>query len=213
MKFDDVVIIWINELKNIKRHIHITELLHTYFPKNKNIHVNAIYENPKHNGVSMAHMIAILKGIKTKQPFIILEDDVNIDASLLDILLFENEIKKLDKLCDTVYIGLSNWGGGYEQKGENDKLLEKGALIEDINNNYFIKIKNMYGAHAILYISIEYAIETIKYCITAICKNTPHDILTAKLMKKYNVLGLRKPWFYQDSNFNGQEKHTKITII
>ena len=185
--------------------------LETYFPNNKKIHVDAIMETPKHNGVSMAHMVAILKGINTKQSFLILEDDVSVDAEMLDFLKLENELQKMNPKCDTLYMGLSSWGGRKENP-ENKIELEKGTVLEDINNPYFVKLHSMYSAHAILYINHDYAIETTKLCIMAISLNRPHDIYLHKLFKKYNVLGIRSPWFYQDEQYNGQEKYTRINV-
>ena len=211
MKVSEIVIIWINNINNKKRYDHMVSQLEKYFPNNKKIHVNAIMENPKHNGVSMAHMVAILKGINTKRPFLILEDDVSVDAEMLDFLKLENELQKMNPKCDILYVGLSSWGGKIENL-KNQIKLEKGTVFEDIDNPYFVKLHSMYSAHAILYINPEYAIETTKLCIIAICINKPHDIDIYKLFKKYNVLGIRSPWFYQDKEYNGQERHTRITI-
>jgi hypothetical protein len=211
MNVSEIVIIWINNKQNIKRYDHMVSQLEKYFPNNKKIHVDAILETPKHNGVSMAHMISILKGINTKKPFLILEDDVSIDAERLNFLKLENELQKLNTTYDALYMGLSSWGG---RKGDPDNKieLEKGAVFENINNPYFVRLHSMYSAHAILYINPEYAIETTKLCITAIFLNRPHDIYLYKLFKKYNVIGLRSPWFYQDIHYNGQEKYTRINV-
>lgn len=211
MKVSDIVIIWINNINNRKRYDHMNIQLDTHFPNNKKIRIEAIMETPKYNGVSMSHMIAILKGINTKQPFIILEDDVSIDRERLDFLKLENELQKMNPKCDTLYMGLSSWGG---RKGNSEKKieLEKGAVFEEIDHPYFVKLNSMYSAHAILYINRDYAIETTKLCIMAICLNKPHDITLENLYKKYNVLGIRRPWFYQDVEYNGQEKHTRIQI-
>ena len=213
MKVSEIVIIWINNINNKKRYDHMVSQLETYFPNNKKIHVDAIMENPKHNGVSMAHMVAILKGINTKQPFLILEDDVSVDAEMLDFLKLENELQKMNPKCDTLYMGLSSWGSRKENPNIENKIeLEKGTVLEDINNPYFVKLHSMYSAHAILYINRDYAIETTKLCIMAISLNRPHDIYLHKLFKKYNVLGIRSPWFYQDEQYNGQEKYTRINV-
>ena len=211
MKVSDIIIIWINNINDKKRYDHMNIQLDTYFPTNKKIRVEAIMETPKYNGVSMSQMIAILKGINTKQPFIILEDDVSVDTETLDFLMLENELQNLNQNCDTLYMGLSSWGG---RKGNPEKKIEfeKGAVFEDIDHPYFVKLHSMYSAHAILYINHDYAIETIKICILAICRNKPHDIYLQHLYKKYNVLGIRWPWFYQDSEYNGQEKHTRIQV-
>jgi hypothetical protein len=211
MKVEEIVIIWINDVKNKTRYDHMVSQLETHFPRNKKIHVDAIFESPKYNGVSMAHMVAILKGINSRKPFLVLEDDVSIAAERVDFLKLEKEIQKIDPKCDTLYMGLSSWGG---RKGspENKIELEKGAVFEDINNPYFVKLHSMYSAHAILYINPAYAIETTKLCITAIFMNKPHDIYLYKLFKKYNVLGIRSPWFYQDLKYHGQEKYTRIHV-
>ena len=62
-----IVIIWINDINNRKRYDHMNTQLDTHFPNNRKIRVEAIMETPKYNGISMAHMISILKGIKTKK--------------------------------------------------------------------------------------------------------------------------------------------------
>lgn len=211
MKVEDIVIIWINDIKNKTRYDHMVSQLETHFHCNKKIHVDAIFEAPKYNGVSMAHMVAVLKGINHRKPFLVLEDDISIEAERVDFLKLEKELQKLEMTCDTLYMGLSSWGG---RKGspENKIELEKGAIFEDINNPYFVKLHSMYSAHAILYINPAYAIETTKYCIMAIHQNKPHDIYLQNLYKKYNVLGIRSPWFYQDVKYNGQEKHTRINV-
>ena len=64
--------------------------------------------------------------------------------------------------------------------------------IEDMDD-YFFRIRDMYGAHAILYISKSYMIETLKYCIMAVTENKPHDIYLHKLQKKFIVLGQKYP--------------------
>ncbi len=211
MKVEDIVIIWINDKQNKPRYDHMISQLEIYFPHNKKIHVDAIFETPKYNGVSIAHMVAILKGINKKKPFLVLEDDISIDAERVDFLKLQKEFQKLETTCDTLYMGLSSWGG---RKGnpENKIELEKGAVFENINNPYFVKLHSMYSAHAILYINQTYAIETTKLCITAIYMNKPHDIYLYKLFKKYNVIGIRSPWFYQDKEYNGQEKYTRIHV-
>jgi len=211
MKVSEIVIIWINDTQNKKRYDHMVSELEMYFPENKKIHIDAIFEAPKYNGVTMAQMVAILKGINSRKPFLVLEDDVSVDAEQLDFLKLEKELQKMNPKCDALYMGLSSWGG---RKGNPEKKIEfeKGAVFEDINHPYFVKLHSMYSAHAILYINQNYAIETTKLCIMAICMNKPHDIYLQTIYKKYNVLGIRSPWFYQDVKYNGQEKYTRITV-
>ena len=89
MKVEDIVIIWINDIKNKTRYDHMVSQLETHFHCNKKIHVDAIFEAPKYNGVSMAHMVAVLKGINHRKPFLVLEDDISIEAERVDFLKLE----------------------------------------------------------------------------------------------------------------------------
>ncbi len=200
-------------------------LLDKYFPNNKQHHVEAVMHSPKYQGVTMAHTVALLKGISTKRPFIILEDDVTIDAELLDTKRFENEINKMEEKPRVVYMGLSTWGTRQKRhkeifKGKTENVLEwndkiffnMGAKGENIKNDYFIKVDDMYGAHSILYLSREYAIKTLKYCIMAVELNKPHDIYLPKLMRKNMVIGMREPCFYQLAKIGGQERATKLNL-
>lgn len=224
-KFDDVEIFWINCSSNLKRFEHMKSLLEKYFPNNKQHHVEAVMHSPKYQGVTMAHTVALLKGISTKRPFIILEDDVTIDAELLDTKRFENEINKMEEKPRVVYMGLSTWGTRQKRhkeifKGKTENVLEwndkiffnMGAKGENIKNDYFIKVDDMYGAHSILYLSREYAIKTLKYCIMAVELNKPHDIYLPKLMRKNMVIGMREPCFYQLAKIGGQERATKLNL-
>jgi hypothetical protein len=94
---------------------------------------------------------------------------------------------------------------------DNKVFMKKGARGEDIDD-YFFRIRDMYGAHAILYISKSYMIETLKYCIMAMTENKPHDIYLHKLQNKFIVLGQKYPWFYQYGKLGGQENGTDVNF-
>jgi hypothetical protein len=134
---------------------------------------------------------------------------------------------KFMKTPDAIYLGLSYWGNmkmirkkllaECMEKDEkvisiNDKIfMRKGARGEDWDENFF-RIRDMFGAHAILYISKQYMVETLKMCIMAVSMNKPHDIYLPKLQKKYLVLGQKYPWFYQLGRLGGQERGTNINF-
>jgi hypothetical protein len=85
--------------------------------------------------------------------------------------------------------------------------------IESYNDN-LVRIKGITGGHAILYISREY-IRTFIDKMTDISKHIvdlPHDLLFSTLHPSFNVLGLKKPMFYQDATLGGQEDVTKISF-
>lgn len=221
--FNDVEIFWINCSKNTKRSKHMTEILNKHFPNNKKHHVEAIMETPKYNGVTMAHAVALMKGLNSKKPFIILEDDVTIDATKLDIKRLEFYLNKMEKLPDVVYMGLSSWGKNaheFKKICENDKvvrwnnwlLFDRGAKAKEVNNEYFIRIIDMFSAHAILYLSSEYVIYSIECCVKGIEINRPHDIILPLFMRKKRVIGLKEPWFYQIEELGGQESATRLSL-
>ena len=249
----DYDIYWINCSENRVRYEHMKALLEREFPNNKHHHVEAIMHKPKYNGITMAHMVAIMKGMTSGKPFLVVEDDVILGGNGSSPLTppcksspvlikkggVETEMegkggvetdlegKGGGEKPDAIYLGLSYWGNmkmgrkkllaeciGKDEKVvliNNKVFMKKGARGEDWDDNYF-RIKDMYGAHAILYISKQYMVETLKICILAISMNKPHDIYLHKLQKKYLVLGQKYPWFYQLGKIGGQETGTNVNF-
>ena len=72
----DYDIFWINCSENKVRYDHMRSLLEREFPNNKHHHVEAIMHKPKYNGITMAHMVAIMKGMTSGKPFLVVEDDI-----------------------------------------------------------------------------------------------------------------------------------------
>ena len=247
----DYDIYWINCSENRVRYDHMRALLEKEFPNNKHHHVEAIMHKPKYNGITIAHMVAVMKGMSSGKPFLVLEDDViggNCGGNCRSPLTppcqgeyKENEKEKdkekekekdkekgdWNKTPDAIYLGLSYWGNmkmvrkkiladcmGKDEKVvliNNKVFMKKGARGEDWDEHFF-RIRDMFGAHAILYISKQYMVETLKICIMAVSINKPHDIYLPKLQKKYLVLGQKYPWFYQLGKIGGQEYGTNINF-
>ena len=198
-------------------------ILKKNFPMNERHHVEAVMYKPKYQGVTMAHTVALMKGIASKKPFIVLEDDVDIEFNNLDIKLLE---KKITDDMDAVYLGISGWAkpknraliGSLLKKEEkvvrveNKYFFYRGAKGEYVDD-YFFKIREMYGAHAILYLKEDYVLRTLKYCIFAVGQNKPHDIYLPRLLRKANVYGLCQSWFYQLAKIGGQERATRIYLM
>ena len=220
--FSDVHIFWINCSNNQKRFSHMTDILEKYFPNNVKHHIEAIMHKPKYNGVTIAHTVALMKGLTLKKPFIILEDDVNIEN--INIEELEDYINRYEGI-KAVYLGVSAWGGNKNKKivnsllNTNEKVIQindklfffKGARGEVVNN-YFYRVKDMYGAHSILYLDENYINKTLQICILGINQNKPHDIYLPKLLKKEKVFGLMNNWFYQLAKIGGQERTTHINM-
>lgn len=221
-------IFWINCSENRVRHDHMRELLERKFPKHQCYHVEAIMHKPKHNGITMSHMIAVMRGMTLGKPFLVLEDDIIINDRYFDEDELEARIILMDREnTHAIYLGVSYWGNmkmkrkkllqecmKLEEKVvmiDNKIFMKKGARGEDMND-YFFRIRDMFGAHAILYLSKTYMIETLKYCIMAVSQNKPHDIYLPKLQRKYMVLGQKYPWFYQYGKIGGQENGTDVNF-
>lgn len=248
----DYDIYWINCSENKVRYEHMRSLLEKEFPNNKHHHVEAIMHKPKYNGITIAHMVAVMKGMSSGKPFLVVEDDIirsggNCGGDCRSPLTLsnrkrfdtppcqeENKEKEKEKENgdviqnpDAIYLGLSYWGNMKMRRKKilaecmtkdekvvlinNKVFMKKGARGEDWDEHFF-RIRDMFGAHAILYISKSYMIETLKICIMAVSMNKPHDIYLPKLQKKYLVLGQKNPWFYQLGKIGGQEYGTNINF-
>ena len=255
----DYDIYWINCSENRVRYDHMRALLEKEFPNQKCYHVEAIMHKPKYNGITIAHMVAIMKGMSSGKPFLVLEDDIiggggNCGGNCRSPLtppcesspIIKEQYKDVEidsggkgrgveidsggkgmKTPDAIYLGLSYWGNMKMSRKKllaecmskdekvvfinNKVFMKKGARGEDWDDNFF-RIRDMFGAHAILYISKSYMVETLKICIMAVSMNKPHDIYLPKLQKKYLVLGQKYPWFYQLGRLGGQESGTNINF-
>jgi len=106
--FNDIDIFWINCSENRQRYEHINNILEKRFPNNKCHHIEAIMHKPKYNGITMAHMVAIMKGMTLNHPFIILEDDVTIPNDFLSGTDAWSRISKnIPGDWDIVYLGMN----------------------------------------------------------------------------------------------------------
>ncbi len=134
---------------------------------------------------------------KYKPPFLLLEDDVNINVTIPNIL-------NLPDNTDAFYMGLSSGAG---DKFEN----------YDIGNSTFkkeskyLKVKNMLTTHSILYISNRY-VNRIYNLIKTMPQKYYNDIAISRIQSEYNLYTERFPYFYQDEKQGGHEKATKIII-
>lgn len=147
-------------------------------------------------------------------PFIILEDDANINYLPAYIDLPDN--------TDSLYVGISAWGFSPESNGTLSKL--NGLITDRIDTN-IIKIFNMLSSHAILYTNknyVENLISDLELNLSGLqhkSKNSsiplkyyggnllPCDVIMADNHYNNNVYALRKPIFYQD------DKHKYCTLF
>jgi hypothetical protein len=157
-------------------------------------HSPGVIDPNKAAGVAKAHIKALSKALsETDGPFIILEDDVEIDD-------FQKKITIPNK-ADAIYLGLSMWGlkHGKGQIGISAKR----------DNAGLYRMYNMLAAHAILYINRDYA-EFIQDSIPIFLDmGTNQDKMRAETMKYWNIYATRNPVFYQRGKY---EKYTKFRL-
>lgn len=150
-------------------------------------------DDVKFNGVSLAHH-NILKSLENYgKPFLVLENDVNINK-------FINTLNIPDD-ADAFYLGVSCMGAF---NGTHERLIS----AEPVSKNVY-RIYNMLAAHAIVYLNSDYVKEMVRVINFCYQHNIPHDIGIAEVMKYWNVYGLNKPMFYQQGNY---EKYTNLKI-
>jgi hypothetical protein len=192
----DTDVYYMNSYKSKIRDYHMRKQLSSF----KTIHrVEAIPDKVKYNGVSMAHLITLLKGYRAQKPFIVLEDDVTISYIPTYPIILPYKPKAL-------YLGNSTWGYKVSEEFNTAKYDAQYEIIDDT----FYRPISMYGGHATLYFDMEYVKKVIKLIEEAIIINKPHDIYLPVFQQHYKLLGLRNPLFYQDARIGGQEEETKI---
>ena len=138
-------------------------------------------------GCTLAHLRGLSYG---NPPFIILEDDCNINV-------FKDAIEFPDN-ADAVYLGSMSWGMK-DGKSTQELQYKKVENYEDIYKSY-----NLLGAHSILYLSNRYVDNCIKVCYAS--KDTPQDVGFANSHKNYNIYVIGTPIFYQEGYYAEETK-------
>lgn len=136
-------------------------------------------------GVAHAHKAALLAGLRTNGPFIVLEDDILEHK-------FKKEIQIPDN-TDAYYLGVSKWG---LQSGKGTQIIS--VERHDVNS---FRLYNMLSAHAILYINLDYVKFLLKSIDFYIKIQTNQDKGRAETMKYWNIYGAKDPMFVQSGKY------------
>ena len=126
-------------------------------------------------------------------PFIILEDD----ATPFDY----NPIISIPDDTDALYLGISSWG---RMNSHSGPFVQWEYYFKEVDIN-LLRVYNMLGTHAILYLNSEYisVCEKIAYHQHNIDEHV--DIGFTDVQKYYNVYAFNQPLFYQTSS-NGTDQ-------
>jgi len=130
------------------------------------------------------------------EPFMFLEDDVNLNAD------FNIEITYPED-ADCIYLGLSRGFSTFK-----DYPRYKWTVIDD----NLVKIGDMLSTHAFVVTSVKWLNKIIELMTDTLDNPTNYDIPIARIQHKFNIYGLKRPFFYQDSKVGGQERPTRITF-
>jgi hypothetical protein len=140
-------------------------------------------------GCSLSHYNALNE---IDPPFIVFEDDCKIKQ-------FEPTIKIPDD-ADALYLGVSSWGRMNSHSGPCVQY----ASSDEYPN--ILKIYNMLGAHAILYLTKEYVSICSKIANHYYETSDHQDIGFAEIQRYYEVYSVDEPMFYQTSSNGTYDK-------
>lgn len=171
---------YINLDQDTHKKTHMQSML-TELGFNKIHRFNAVSAMPPRLGCGISHYEVLKTGLKSNKPFLVFEDDLRVRSFVSDIEVPDN--------ADAVYLGNSIYGLFH---GSGIKQISAERVDEKLYRVY-----NMLGAHAILYLNMEYVANTIKTIEFDIEIKNHHDRSRAAIMKYFNIYSFNEPMFYQ----------------
>lgn len=129
------------------------------------------------------------------EPILLLEDDVEFTG-----------IEEFDFVhgADAIYFGLSQCAG--HPTGNYNEGQCQVAPYSDTQ----VRVYNMLGTHAILYITPEYKLAVIDK-LRDLMGHT--DVAISRIQPKFRVLANKQPSFFQSANFNAPGHTNEITLF
>lgn len=180
---------WMTCEKNMSRWITVNSILEeTEIPAQK---ICGEITNPYTIGVS-ASFLKVLK--ENNPPILFLEDDIGLTPDFQPVIPIPNGD------IDAIYIGTT-------QHGRVNKVTYfEGVACVSYDENY-VKIENMLSLHAFVVLSERYRNHLIDLYTDYDPNNGTSDDVVADTMKNWNVLAVRKPFFFQNDGH-----HNKYTL-
>jgi len=120
-----------------------------------------------------------------KPPFIVLEDDCVVNEFIPEVEIPEDS--------DAFYLGISSWG-------RKDGISGPHVHWEKVGKSNLLRVYNMLGTHAILYLSYKYASACKDIAEAQHQKNDYIDIGYSEVHSNYNIYTFNNPMFYQSSS-------------
>ena len=184
----------------------LTKLRHVGFQDIE--HVSSVPDDNVTNSLSRTNLVIFEKEKDKTEPFLIIEDDIQIEDCIEDSLW----CLTVPPDAVAVYLGVSLWVYPYEYH-----TLSCGKHIRFITpleavpyDDRFVQIQGMTSTHAILFLDRAF-LKTLSLCIQSyLTVRTPHDLIMATLQKYFKVYALKQPFFYQDFQDGGQQIETRL---
>tara|TARA_Y100000310_G_scaffold170314_1_gene170460 strand:- start:3624 stop:4223 length:600 start_codon:yes stop_codon:yes gene_type:complete len=190
MKIDlrDVPVHWATIEKNKDRHEKMQSMFDRLNLKDTN-QMNGPISDPYTIGIAETH----LQGMSNELPVLVLEDDCQETEHW-------NPVLEVPDFCDAVYLGTS-WFGMIQKRSQY-----RGCISSEYDDT-FLRVYNMLGIHAVLYLSESYRDNVVN--LLNEFKTNPGaagcDECIAMSMKNYKILALRNPLFYQNDGHSEEE--------
>ena len=204
MKLTDIPVIFIcpdhNEKYN-ERKEHMFTLLHKIGFKHVNMFKSGKGEFP---ACVAKDTCEILSSRIDDQPFILLEDDVELTEWANLDMGFD-----IPENTDAFYLGFSRLGASYIYNSNNGY---DSVEIKHLDDRY-IKIINMLGTHAILYLSKKFKTVVYDLMKSSITTGIISDVNIARIQKDYNIFAYKYPFFYQSENLGNNYWAKNVTNI
>jgi hypothetical protein len=188
LKLTELPVVYINLDEQTERRTTIENSLNQLGFKNI-IRVSGHKEHIGKKGCAYSHAVALEE---VDPPFILLEDDCL-------PLNFVDDVEIPDD-ADAVYLGVSSWGRMNSHSGPCVQYDE----VE--NHPDLLRVYNMVGAHAILYINPDYIDLCKRIAYHGYLIADHHDIGFADVQKYYDVYAFDSPMFYQTSSNGTNDK-------
>ena len=185
----EIPVVYINMDRDTDKRERIEKHIDAIGFKNKIRVVGVEHENGPRAGCSLAQYNALQE---IDPPFIILEDDATPFTF--------NPIIDIPDDTDAFYLGISSWGRMNSHSGPF-------VQYEQFENN-LLRVYNMLGTHAILYLNPEYVSICKKIALHQHNINEHVDIGITDAQKYYKAYTFDQPFFYQTSSNGTNQKLT-----
>lgn len=171
-------------------------------------HVPSVPDENPTNSLSMTNLLIFEKEKNREGPFLVVEDDIQIEDVRADNMLYI----PIPKDAVAVYLGVSKWVYPHEYHtlscGKHIRHLTPMDHIS--HDDHMVRIRGMTSTHAILFLDHPF-LQTVSLCIQAhLPLRTPHDLVMATLQQHYKMYALKTPLFYQDIQQGGQQAETRL---